>query len=134
MVKRKYQFPVLSFDVLDGDTVAVVLDQGFACTISQSCRLYGIDTPEHSTEAGQWVAKVLEERLKACPEKSLTCESIAQDKFSGRFVGILRVVDESINDWLLENELGKPYLGKKKELWTEEELDAIVLRCKDLVR
>ena len=129
MAKRKFQYPVISFDVLDGDTIAVVLDQGFACTISQHCRLYGIDTPEHGTEAGQWVTKVLEERLKACPVNALTSESVAQDKFCGRFVGILRIGDESINDWLLEHRLGKRYLGKKKEPWTDAELDEIVQRC-----
>jgi len=134
MPKRKYQFPVLSFEVLDGDTVAVVLDQGFACTISQSCRLYGIDTPEKSTVAGEWVKKVLEKSLSDCPIETLTCESVAQDKFCGRFVGILRISDVSVNEWLLDKGLGKPYFGKKKDLWTEEELEAIALKCQELCR
>ena len=35
--------------VVDGDTVDIVLDLGFGLTMSQRCRIAGIDTPEKRT-------------------------------------------------------------------------------------
>lgn len=130
---RSFQYPVLSATVIDGDTIAVVLDQGFSCTMSQYCRLYGIDTPESSTRAGKLVTELLKEKLSSLPPKSLICKSIALDKYAGRFVGQIWADDFCLNDWLLDIGVGKPYLGKKKDAWEEVELEKICEICESLL-
>lgn len=38
--------------VVDGDTAVLLLDLGFDILLRHSCRLYGINAPEHGTPAG----------------------------------------------------------------------------------
>ena len=40
-------------EVIDGDTVDLLIDLGFGVHVKERCRLYGIDAPEMPTEAGR---------------------------------------------------------------------------------
>jgi endonuclease YncB( thermonuclease family) len=123
----KYNFPLQDYTVIDGDTIAVVLDMGWDVSINQSCRLLGIDAPEKSTAAGKAVKQVVINKL--AEEKDITVESVERDKYAGRFVGRVWLGNESLNQWLLDNQLVRAYDGGKKQLWALEDLDAISHRC-----
>ena len=48
------------FEVIDGDTVDLLIDLGFGVHVKERCRLYGIDAPEMPTEAGKAAKAYLE--------------------------------------------------------------------------
>jgi endonuclease YncB( thermonuclease family) len=130
---QKYEYSVLDYRVVDGDTVATLVDLGYNVLYQSNCRLDGIDSPEHTTQAGQLVAKVLEVWLAQRSKLGLVVNSLEWDKFGNRFVGRIRTAtvfenDKSrcLNDFLLENKLAKPFDGKHaKKPWTPEELAVV---------
>ena len=52
-------------EVIDGDTVDLLIDLGFGVHVQERCRLYGIDAPEMPTEAGKAAKAYLESLLGA---------------------------------------------------------------------
>ena len=52
-------------DVIDGDTVDLLIDLGFGVHVKERCRLYGIDAPEMPTEAGRNAKSRLESLIGA---------------------------------------------------------------------
>ena len=46
-----YYYRVHTAEVIDGDTLDLVIDLGFDVRLSQRCRLYGINTPESHSRA-----------------------------------------------------------------------------------
>ena len=52
-------------EVIDGDTVDLLIDLGFGVHARERCRLYGIDAPEMPTEAGKAAKAYLESLLGA---------------------------------------------------------------------
>jgi len=79
--------------VVDGDTVELMIDQGFSNFTKQTMRLYGIDAPEMRTNAGKALTNALRSQY---PEGSkLAVQSIEgpkkkqfQDKY-GRYLAII---------------------------------------------
>ncbi len=79
--------------VVDGDTVELMIDQGFSDFTEQKMRLYGIDSPEMQTNAGKALTNALRAQY---PEGSrLAVQSIEgpkkkqfQDKY-GRYLAII---------------------------------------------
>ena len=55
-----YQYSATVYNVVDGDTIDVVVDLGFKITTKQRLRLNGIDTPEKGqpgfNEAKEWLS------------------------------------------------------------------------------
>ena len=52
-------------EVVDGDTVDLLIDLGFGVHVKERCRLYGIDAPEMPTDAGKAAKAYLESLLGA---------------------------------------------------------------------
>jgi endonuclease YncB( thermonuclease family) len=69
--------------VIDGDTVAVDVDLGFLVMARMSCRIAGIDAPEHNTLEGKAARAFLTKLLM--PGAELIVDSIKVDKYGGRF-------------------------------------------------
>jgi micrococcal nuclease len=119
-----YNYNVLSHRLLDGDTLDVVVDLGFNVSYSISCRVLGIDTPEHTTNAGLLVKQVFAKWLAA--SKKLTTQSVKFDKFGGRYDGsIFNDAGQSWSVYALSKGLARPYNGEKKPAWTNAELSEI---------
>ena len=57
-----FTYAAKPIDVIDGDTVDLLIDLGFGVHIKERCRLYGIDAPEMPSEAGK-AAKIYLETL-----------------------------------------------------------------------
>ena len=55
-------------EVIDADTVDLLIDLGFGVHVKERCRLYGIDAPEMPTEAGKAAKAYLESLLVATGE------------------------------------------------------------------
>ena len=47
-------------EVIDGDTVDLLIDLGFGVHVQERCRLYGIDAPEMPTDTGKAAKAYLE--------------------------------------------------------------------------
>lgn len=95
-------YPAVVVDWHDGDTCHLNLDLGFSVylyghdldgKVTLSCRVYGINAPELSTDAGK---AALAYARQLCPEGSrVTVMSHGWDKYGGRFDGTLVLPDGS---------------------------------------
>ena len=89
-----FAYPAVVTSWHDGDTCHIDLDLGFGVhEESFSCRIYGINAPELSTDAGK---AALAYALKICPNgTNVTVVSHGWDKYGGRFDGSLTLPDGS---------------------------------------
>lgn len=60
-----YTYQAKLIDVIDGDTIDLMIDLGFGVHVKERCRLYGIDAPEMPTEAGRNAKSRLESLIGA---------------------------------------------------------------------
>jgi micrococcal nuclease len=78
--------------VVDGDTVALVIDLGFDTSRIERFRLYGVDAPEMNTpegkEAKAWLREVLQP-LEAIYIETLQHKTKAKRDKYGRFLAVL---------------------------------------------
>ena len=93
-------------NVVDGDTIDVLIDVGFDFRTDQRLRLYGIDTPERGRpgflEAKIWIQK----RLAG---KTLQVITYKKDSF-GRWLALVYADGENVNDQLVAEGLAVPYI------------------------
>ena len=82
-------------EVIDADTVDLLIDLGFGVHVKERCRLYGIDAPEMPTEAGKAAKAYLESLLGAATgELFVATRKMARkpkektDKY-GRYLAVL---------------------------------------------
>lgn len=96
--------------VVDGDTVNLTVDLGFTVLIRQSCRLYGINAAEKGTEGGNAATANLTELLPVGTH--VVVQSLAIDKFGGRFDGIIYLTGTNLNDKLVKDGWAAAWDGK----------------------
>jgi endonuclease YncB( thermonuclease family) len=96
--------------VQDGDTVNVVLDVGFDLSIYTRVRVFGIDAPEISTDAGKAARDFAKTILK--PGDAVTVLSKGWDKFGGRIDGVITIKGEDFAKKMLAAGHAKPWDGK----------------------
>ena len=60
-----YTYAAKLIEVIDGDTVDLLIDVGLEIHKRERCRLYGIDAPEMPTEAGKAAKAYLETLINA---------------------------------------------------------------------
>ncbi len=135
----KYEYNIVKYRVIDGDTVWTQVDLGFCICLSQSCRLIGIDAPEHSTTAGKLVTQVVDHWMAAVHDPIAV--SVGWDKFAMRYDGSIlpcEGVGESLNDYMIRMGLAKKYDGGKKQRWKAAELrhiesiaGSLLLTCRE---
>jgi micrococcal nuclease len=97
-----YEYDASLVRVVDGDTVVLKIDLGFKVETEQSCRLYGIDTPEliGETRAAGLAAKVFVEMSLAAATGKLRVKTHKpiRDKYGRYLVELLYPVgDTDIN-------------------------------------
>jgi endonuclease YncB( thermonuclease family) len=90
-----YRYAARLVRVIDGDTAVMDVDLGFDVWIRQSCRLAGINARELHDEGGPEAAAHLSFLLDL--GGPLVVESVARDKFAGRFDGRVILTDEGID-------------------------------------
>jgi len=75
-------YPGIVDKVVDGDTIHARLDLGFDLTVYARCRVFGINAPELSTDAGKQ-ARMYAESLVP-PGTEVRVLSHGWDKYGGR--------------------------------------------------
>ena len=128
-----YEYRCKVVHIVDGDTVDVDIDLGFGVWMKkQRIRLYGIDTPESRT-------RDLEEKKYGLAAKAfltgmlddeagitLKTHKDAEGKF-GRILGELwrttNYADQSINEYMVEQNHAVEYFGQSKEDIEKEHLE-----------
>lgn len=89
-----YTYRAKLIDVIDGDTVDLLIDLGFGVHVKERCRLYGIDAPEMPSDAGKIAKAYLESLLKDAPvlfvatRKMTRKPKVKTDKY-GRYLAVL---------------------------------------------
>ena len=94
--------------IYDGDTITCTVDCGFGVKlIKQKIRLYGINCPEMRGEnrvKGKESRDAIREKLMG---KQIFLKTLKDKKGKyGRYLGIIYLGEENINDWIVENGYG----------------------------
>jgi endonuclease YncB( thermonuclease family) len=129
----KFTKPVLTYEVIDGDTVKVSLDLGFNIEFKTHVRVYLVDTPEkrvaEQKQAALAVKAIVQDWFAGIPADKLMCESVCADKYGERWVGDFFCLgaerEQSLSRFLIDNGYAHYYDGTTKDPWTEDELSAI---------
>jgi micrococcal nuclease len=89
-----FSYQAKLIEVIDGDTVDLLVDLGFGIHVKERFRLYGIDAPEIPTEAGKIAKAYLESILGASIELFVATRKMTRrpqektDKY-GRYLAVL---------------------------------------------
>jgi micrococcal nuclease len=109
-------------NVVDGDTIDVVIDLGFDILFASRVRLAGIDTPESRTtdKAEKVLGLEAKEYLKKCLKDSksvvIRTEKMDSSEKYGRILGWVYVngESESLNNKMINDGYAWGYLGDTK--------------------
>ena len=123
MPHSKFAYPILSYDVYDGDTVKAVIDQGWVTTKGFSIRVDGIDTPEVRTRnklhkaAGKKGFKAHDGRGKVCVsddhELTVTRESFPV-RDQGAIGSSVAQAQSAVNEFMHLKEMDPDFIYKTK--------------------
>ena len=106
-----YTYKALVTSVYDADTFRCDIDLGFGVIFkNQSIRMSGINAPEIKGGTNAEGIKSRDALRSKILNKEiiLTTQKDNREKF-GRYLGIVTVTDENINDWLVKNKFAVVY-------------------------
>jgi micrococcal nuclease len=109
-------------NVVDGDTIDVVIDLGFDIMFASRVRLAGIDTPESRTKdlkekaLGLESKEYLKKHLKDAKSVVIKTEKMDSSEKYGRILGWLYINGDtvSLNDMMINDGYAWGYLGDTK--------------------
>jgi micrococcal nuclease len=109
-------------NVVDGDTIDVLIDLGFDILFSSRVRLAGIDTPESRTSdkaekvLGLESKEYLKKFLKDAKSVIIKTEKMDSSEKYGRILGWIYVNEDtvSVNDHMINDGYAWGYLGDTK--------------------
>ena len=108
----EYIYKAVVLKVIDGDTFDLLIDLGFHVFVEKRIRLDGVDTPEVRGEEkpeGLISKAAVEELIGGKQVKVISVRE--RDKYGRTIARILfGENDIDLTDYLLENELGEPYV------------------------
>jgi micrococcal nuclease len=121
-------------NVVDGDTIDVVIDLGFSISFTSRVRLAGIDTPESRTTdkrekvLGLESKEYLKKAIKAAKTVVIKTEKMDSSEKYGRILGwvYLDGSGNSINHEMIEKGYAWGYLGDTKV----KDFDALLAKRK----
>jgi micrococcal nuclease len=118
-----YEYFVKSVtNVVDGDTIDVIIDLGFDILFSSRVRLAGIDTPESRTKdlaekaLGLEAKEYLKKSLKDAKSVVIKTEKMDSSEKYGRILGWVYINGNtvSLNDMMINDGYAWGYLGDTK--------------------
>jgi micrococcal nuclease len=121
--KIMYEYYVRKVEnVVDGDTIDVLIDLGFDILFQSRVRLAGIDTPESRTRdlaekaLGLESKEYLKKQLKEAKSVVIKTEKMNSTEKFGRILGWLYINGdtESINDKMINDGYAWGYMGDTK--------------------
>jgi micrococcal nuclease len=109
-------------NIVDGDTIDVLIDLGFDILFQSRVRLAGIDTPESRTKdlkekaLGLESKEYLKKQLKDAKSVVIKTEKMNSTEKFGRILGWLYINGDtvSINDHMINDGYAWGYLGETK--------------------
>ena len=109
-------------NIVDGDTIDVLIDLGFDILFQSRVRLAGIDTPESRTKdlkekaLGLESKEYLKKHLKDAKSVVIKTEKMDSSEKYGRILGWLYVngETESVNDKMINDGYAWGYMGETK--------------------
>ncbi len=109
-------------NVVDGDTIDVLIDLGFDILFASRVRLAGIDTPESRTSdkaekvLGLEAKEYLKKQLKDAKSVIIRTEKMDSSEKYGRILGWVYVdgESESVNNKMINDGYAWGYLGETK--------------------
>lgn len=113
--------------VIDGDTFKAMIKFGDQ-HLKLAIRIQGIDTPEIKNPAQHSAALVVRDYVaKLIADQEVTICTRKWDKYGGRVVADVWIngLKQSLATHLIELNFAKPYLGKKKQEWTKDDLECV---------
>jgi micrococcal nuclease len=120
---KMYEYYVRKVEnVVDGDTIDVLIDLGFDILFASRVRLAGIDTPESRTKdlaekaLGLEAKEYLKKHLKDAKSVIIKTEKMDSSEKYGRILGWVYVDGNtvSINDMMINDGYAWGYLGDTK--------------------
>ena len=121
--KIMYEYYVRKVEnVVDGDTIDVLIDLGFDILFQSRVRLAGIDTPESRTKdlkektLGLESKEYLKKALKAAKSVVIKTEKMDSSEKYGRILGWVYINGDtvSLNDMMINDGYAWGYLGDTK--------------------
>ena len=118
-----YEYDVRKVEnVVDGDTIDVIIDLGFDILFASRVRLAGIDTPESRTTdkaekvLGLEAKEYLKKQLKDAKSVVIRTEKMDSSEKYGRILGWVYVNgnSESLNNKMINDGYAWGYLGETK--------------------
>ena len=118
-----YEYYVRKVDnIVDGDTIDVLIDLGFDILFSSRVRLAGIDTPESRTKdlkekaLGLESKEYLKKHLKDAKSVVIKTEKMDSSEKYGRILGWVYINGdtESLNDKMINDGYAWGYMGDTK--------------------
>jgi len=130
---NRFNYPVIQYKVIDGDTVRCILDRGFDATKRIDVRLHMLNTPETRTrnklekKAGL-ACKSIVKSWCVLLEGHLQAESHKWGKFARRTLGDIYGFDtpHRLSDFLLTHKLAEPYDGGKRKPFSDDFCERII--------
>jgi micrococcal nuclease len=109
-------------NVVDGDTIDVIIDLGFDILFASRVRLAGIDTPESRTKdkmekvLGLEAKEYLKKHLKDAKSVVIKTEKMNSSEKYGRILGWVYINGdtESLNDKMINDGYAWGYMGETK--------------------
>lgn len=100
-----YAYKATIESIYDGDTITCTIDCGFGVKLTkQKIRLFGINCPEMRGDnkiKGKEARDALRNKLA---DKKILLKTIKDKKGKyGRYLGVIYLGDENINNWLVDN-------------------------------
>lgn len=106
-----YEYQALVANVVDGDTIDVIVDLGFKIQTRQRLRLARVDTPERNqanySEAKEFVGDLILNKL-------VTIKTQKISKW-GYYLADVAIDGKDVSDSIIAAGLGKPYDGGTKQ-------------------
>lgn len=103
-------YRAIVYNVVDGDTIDVMIDLGFKLYTKQRIRLARIDTPERGQPGFHEATNRMKNLLL---DQNITLVTTKVSKW-GYYVGDIYLNTIDINQLMLSEGLAKPYLGEVK--------------------
>lgn len=105
-----YEYHAVVTNVVDGDTIDVILDLGFKITVSQRLRLARIDTPERG-QSGYAEAREFVQALVQNRDVEIRTHKVSK---WGYYLADVSIDGNDVASTLLAAGLAKEYNGGKK--------------------
>lgn len=117
-----FEYRATAINVVDGDTLDVIIDLGLTITIKQRVRLYGIDTPERGHPGADAAAVTLREYVLPVDPATMTRRPVPliihtvkpHDKYGRWLATIETPTCPDVAQAMIDAGLGVPYHGEAK--------------------